>query len=401
MTSGGRLMSDLPELDLDLLRRDPALALDPLRPHRVVRSVRGLEVIGHDLGQELLADNRLRTFSPDDYQSHGATPGIAEFIDKGVFLHMEPERHREMRMIFMRAFGRRQMETSGEAIVRICDGLSDRLAARGEGDLVHDFTVPLASYALGELVGFPRHDMDELVAAALELRKIVYLPLEPHVDAIERALQTLHDYCAALLEARRQQPRDDFLGVLIDEHQVKGRLSGDELVWGTVNLFLAGIDTTSFQLASTLHNLITSGAWDPAAADPALRDAVIEESKRLTPVATLLHRVANEPLEIDGVEAPAGQGIKINMTALGRDPARFADPHAFRVDRQPPAFPVIFGNGVHACIGRSLAQAELRSGLAALTRRLTAVAFTTSPAFHPWTDTFYGPANLPVSFRSR
>jgi|32_taG_2_1085360.scaffolds.fasta_scaffold25094_2 cytochrome P450 len=395
------LIDDLPTLDLGLFETDPSAALDVLRPHRIVRSSRGLEVISYDLGYKLLGDARLRPMSAEDFVSHGATPYVAEFVNQGVFLFMPPERHARIRRIFMKGFSGKQLGKVREAISAAAHHLADRLAERGEGDLVEDFTLRLSSQSLCLMVGIPVDDIDDLVHSALDLRKLVYVPMEPHVPTIEAALRHLHSYATDLLDRRRREPQDDFLSALISGEQDGTGLSNDELVWGTVNLLLGGIDTSNFQLASIFQHLIILNEWDRVAAEPNLQEAAIEEAMRLTPVSTMLSRIVDEDFTIDGVEFQKGIAVRINMVAAGRDPDRFDSPHFYKLDRKLPSFPMMFGNGPHACIGRALAMHELRSGLDVLTSRLTDVAFRDEPTMHLRTESFFGPHSLPVTLRSR
>lgn len=394
-------IEDLPELDLDAFQADPASALDSLRPQRIVRSVRGVELIGYEVAYEALADQRLRPMSAKDFASHGATPYIAEFVDQGVFLFMEPERHKEVRKIFARAFAAKKVLGQKDAIGDTANRLVDRLLDAGRGDLVDDFTQRFASEVLCMMLGFPPEDIPGFVSAALDLRHLVYVPMAPHIPKIEGALDSLRAYAVGLLAERRRTPQDDFLSALVDAGDSQGRLTTDEVVWGTVNLLLGGIDTTNFQLASSLQHLIANGRWDQAAADADVREAAIEEAMRLTPISTILGRIVHEPTVLDGVELPVGCDVKVNLVGAGRDPERFDDPHSYRLDRGKTYFPAVFGNGVHLCIGRNLAWQELRVAVERLTNRLRDLSFTAAPEMHSWTDAFYGPVALPVTFQAR
>lgn len=391
----------LMELDLDAFREDPAAELDRLRPNRLVRSVRGYEVISYDLVASLLSDDRLHPMSAKDFAKASGSDYIGEWVDKGVFLFMPPERHGPIRRIFQRGFGGKQIKNHQEVMYSIGNRLVDELLARGEGELVNDFTQQFAAESLCRLIGFPAEDIPQFLHAALDLRYQVFVPMAPHVPKIEAALDTLHAYTLPLMEKRRRDPQEDFLSILIEMENVEGGLTTDEVIWGAVNLLLGGIDTTNFQLASTLQHLIRHDAWDRAGADPEVRLAAIEESTRLTPISTMLSRKAHADVEIDGIVIPKGSDVRLNMVGAGRDPARFDDPHAYRLDRKPPYFPIIFGTGPHACIGRALAVPELRIGTELITARLGNVALTAEPEMHEWTDAFYGPYTLPATFSGR
>ena len=68
-----------------------------------------------------------------------------------------------------------------------------------------------------------------------------------------------------------------------------------------------------------------------------------------------------------------------------RDPAAFADPHAFlpgRADQKN----VSFGAGIHFCIGAPLARLELQVSLCTLLTRLPHLALAETPCF---SDTYH------------
>jgi cytochrome P450 family 103 len=392
-------VEDLPELDLAAFRVDPAAALDAVRPHRLVRSPRGVEVIDYGLGYDLLADERLRPMHAEDFASHGASPYIADFIDNGISLYMEPERHLAVRKVFARAFAARKVIDHQAAILETANSLIDGLVSAAAGDVITDFTQRYSAEVLCRLLGIPSLDIPEFVSAALDLRYLVYIPITPHIRTIEDALDTLRAYAGRLIDDRRRRPTGDFLSTLAEAHQ--GALSTDEVIWSTVNLILAGVDTTNFQLALTLLHLAAHGCWDRVAADAAAREAAIEEAMRLTPLITMLGRLVQRLAVIDDVDLPVGQDVKINLVGAGRDPQRFADPHSYRLDREPPFFPMVFSNGQYTCIGKHLAKEELRAAVGLLTTRLRPLAFSAPPVMHEWTDALYGPISMPATFLAR
>ncbi|MFE2426746.1 cytochrome P450 [Streptomyces sp. NPDC059373] len=172
----------------------------------------------------------------------------------------------------------------------------------------------------------------------------------------------------------------------------------DELV----TIFTAGAETVATILAWAFHEIAThpeveeqllaeidtiAGAGErPIAFEdyPKLEYTrrVVDETMRLHAV-TMIMRRSVEPVEIGGVDLPAGTEIGISLYGVHRDPAIYTDPGRFDPDRWLPerrrdlpreAF-IPFGSGSRKCIGDTVALTELVITLATVlrTRRLRPV----------------------------
>jgi cytochrome P450 len=82
------------------------------------------------------------------------------------------------------------------------------------------------------------------------------------------------------------------------------------------------------------------------------------------------------------------------FAAANRDPRFWDAPDEYRVDRDLK-HSVGWGYGVHACVGRTLAQMEAQALLGAIAREVTSIEKTGEP--EPWMTTVgHGPTRLPV-----
>ncbi len=393
---------DLPVLDLGSFGVDPDAELNRLRPFgQLARSLRGVEVLSHNLAEEVFRDPRFRTSSRDDYTAQGATSNLAEFVEDGVLPFLPLDRHRRVRKVFARPFAVRRIAQHRSVMDEVGERLLGELLEAGRGEMVGEFTERFSAEVLCRLLGIPVVDLPKFVGAALELRRMVLVPLEPHIHVIENSLNILHDYAETLLNERRRFPQDDFVSAFIDAEKEEGKLTPNELIWGVVNLLLAGIDTTTYQLASALQAFVVHEVWDRLWSEPEMIPAALQEAQRLAPVATSLARVPNEDLVLDGVHLPAGQNVRINLVAAGRDPDSFERPTVFDIDRPFPIFALGFGAGVHRCIGETMAWQDMVVATELLTSRLEHVTIDGFVEMHLWSDTLFGPAVLPMRFEKR
>jgi len=79
-------------------------------------------------------------------------------------------------------------------------------------------------------------------------------------------------------------------------------------------------------------------------------------------------RTVTREIILGGVTLPAGSQLVVSLLSANRDESVFTDPDLFDPDRPPAQRHVAFGQGIHACIGNSLARLEARYAVRALAR---------------------------------
>jgi cytochrome P450 len=177
-------------------------------------------------------------------------------------------------------------------------------------------------------------------------------------------------------------------------------LGDDDLVEQLLLLLFAGYETTASSLGCLLLVLlqhpeaidwlqeeIDALPW-PLAPDQLEQleraerlDAVVKEVMRLIPPVGGLFRRTTAPVRLLGYAIPAGRVIQVNIAGTHRDPRVYAIPDEFQADRhlrQPLKAPgyIPFGGGPRVCLGRPLAELEVR--LLAV-RLLQSLRFTLVP----------------------
>jgi cytochrome P450 len=135
-------------------------------------------------------------------------------------------------------------------------------------------------------------------------------------------------------------------------------------------LFGAGQDTSARLIASAVRIL----AEDPALqsrlrAEPQKIPDFLEETLRVETPVKVNFRLAQTRTTIGDVDVPAGAIVMNSLAAANRDPAHFADPDTFDIDRPGLREQVAFSRGAHACPGAPLARLEARVAIERLLAR--------------------------------
>ena len=203
-----------------------------------------------------------------------------------------------------------------------------------------------------------------------------------------------------VVRQRRAQPTDgaDLLNLMLTavDPETGERLDDLNIRYQVLTFLIAGHETTSGLLTFSLHLLmshpgvlaqayaevdrILPGDTRPQYAHMARLDVIdrtLKEALRLWPTAPAYTVGPHEDTTLGGYKVPKDLRISVLLPALHRDPAVWADPEAFDIDRFLPAAEAAlpphaykpFGNGLRACIGRQFALTEAKLALAVILQR--------------------------------
>lgn len=264
-----------------------------------------------------------------------------------------------------------------EPILRpLCHELVDRFAARREVDLVAEFTKGFPLTVIARLLGLPIEDEKQFSRWAMALIGYAFVPDEAREAAVH-----FDRFLAPLLAQRRLRPGDDLLSMLAHA-EVEGVRLSDELALSFVRvIFAAGTDTTYNAVGSLIHALLTHPeVYERVRSDPSLLPAAVEEGLRWNGPIGVLPRILPADADFLGQAMPAGSTILAGLSAATRDPAVFADPDRFDIDRRFKS-QLAFGYGQHFCLGAHLARAELVVALEVLLERLPRMRLLEEPRF--------------------
>jgi cytochrome P450 len=276
-------------------------------------------------------------------------------------LFMDGKRHLRYRRLVQPAFAPAKAVWWLENwISSTIDALIEMIQGENRADLNVDFCAAIPLLTITGSFGIT-------VEEALEVRAAV--------TSDGRGIDFLTRLLLPIIEARRSDPHDDLISVLVDA-EVTGedgethRLNDLEILGFALLLLAAGSGTTWKQMGIVLVALLRDPRVLTAVrADPSLLKQVFDESLRWTPTDPVFARFVKEDCELGGVPLPAGAVIHACLASANRDPLRWADPDRFDPFR-PALTHLGFGHGVHACLGMHLARTEVTAAIGALLGRL-------------------------------
>ncbi|MFE3020804.1 cytochrome P450 [Streptomyces sp. NPDC059256] len=335
----------------------------------------GWLVTGYSAARTVLADAR---FSARGELKHPPVPRAATLEEPpvappGMFIQHDQPEHQRYRKLLVGQFTVRRMRLLTDWIETIVADRLDALELLGPPvDLFEHFALPIPSLVICELLGVPYADRD-----AFQHDTHVWSSFGTSTEEVTRAFLSLGTYLQHLIQLKRAEPTDDILSGLIT---VDPDLTDEELTSIAFLLLVAGHETTANQLALGTFALLQHPEQLAALrSDPTLIDGAVEEMLRhLSIVHHGPTRAALEDVEIDGTTIRKGEVVMVSLAAANRDPARFADPEVFDLNR-PAGGHLAFGHGIHQCLGQQLARIELRVGFAALLERFPGLSLACPP----------------------
>jgi cytochrome P450 len=282
-------------------------------------------------------------------------------------LFMDDPEHRPARQMVQAPFTPRRLRdlvpltrARAEGLLRLGD--SDRRI-----DFVRGYAVPLALVLIGKIIGVPEEDFGLLERSIFGAFRIASgVASEAEIDRLADGQLEYWEYLCALVDRRREDPRDDFGSVLANYVKEDGSRPSSDEVAGHINTILGAGFETSAQLMSlgVLSILEHRDQWELLLADRSLLAGAVEECARYRTVIKRNFRVALEDVEVGGVRIPEGSLIAILIACANRDEGAFPDPDRFDIARKQDN--LTFGRGMHYCLGAPLSKLELRVTLETL-----------------------------------
>lgn len=392
-TSLNPAFSANPHESLDKLREETPVVYDSVLGRVVVTRAADVEAVLRD--RDLCVDARK---APEGSFMRTLAERRNERMREPSMLMLDPPDHDRLRGLVNKAFTPKAVDRMEPRIREIAAELLDRVEGKGGFDIIADFSAPLPTIVIAEMLGIDPADQAQFKAWSDTVVQGFNPFLTPEQQkAIEVAGEEMNTYLRAAVEERRLNRRDDLITAMITAEEDGQQLTDNEIVTMVGLLLGAGNLTTTDLIGNGVYAFLRNREqWERLCADPALSGNAVEEMLRFDPPVTQSGRLTLNEMEVGGCPVHAGQSITPMLLAANHDPEANADPHRFDIGREEIKH-TSFGGGRRYCLGAPLARLEAKVAIEALSARFPQMRLATEEAQWRTVPVFRGLAALPVT----
>jgi len=389
-------------------REDPDAVYDRLRQHAPLYrdEAYGRRVLTRfDDARHVLRSREFgvdaRKSLPESYMRRVAGTGVQEGAGATAYepplVLLDDPAHRRIRLLMSKAFTPKAVEAMRPRIHAITRELLATLAGAGEIDFIDAYAGPLPTRVIAEMMGVPASDCADLKRWSDAILMGYDPEREPAVQArLRESYLAMSAMFKDALAARRRAPREDLISAMVRAQEDSDRLSDLEIISLCTQLLVAGNVTTTDLMGNGLYALLKHPAeLARLRAEPALMPRAIDEILRYDCPLTETARIALTDTIISGCPIAKGETLTVALAAANHDPAMFAEPHRFSLDRDASA-QLGFATGPHVCLGAPLARLEAEIGLQAFIERFPDLRLADTPPRRRALPFFRGFESLPV-----
>ena len=285
----------------------------------------------------------------------------------------DPPEHDRYREILYRALAPgKTVRALTPKMKLIIDELIDGFCERGSCEFVQEFAYPLPMRVVAAILDVPDGQIDMLKAWSDDFIAVQAgnIPADRIVSSAQRTLE-FEEFILRKLDDRRRNPRDDFLGRLVNQPPHEKRLSVPELLNICLQVLVGGNETTTNFLGSALFTIINKPALlEDIRHNGARIPQLIEEILRTESPLQGLFRIAKEDHAFGDVVVPRGAKLMLCFGSANRDEAYYGTGELDPARDYKQNMHLAFGHGIHACAGQAFARREGVLAAEALVKRL-------------------------------
>jgi cytochrome P450 len=355
--ANGRMACPFDHHSPDFAQRLPQI-LDELQEHAPIAwsdSYGGFWIVTrHDLVRKIAMDSVNFTVAPGEDMTGGLVIPAAPTKNRPLFVPGEADgdEHDMYRLALNPMFSKQKVNELRPLIERHVSQTIDRILEQGEFDVIADLAQPIVAGIscehLGLEVGNPQVFLVEVEHAVNPLHEAGSL------ETIERKFDEAWELLSKVIQQKRVNPSNDVISHLA--HWKEPELSDDEIRMMTINVILGAALTTGTLISQAVLYLDRDRVMrERLSREPELVKPAIDEFLRFISPSMGVARTATADVALGGVTMRAGDRVLLSYYAANHDPARYASPHAFDLERGAQQN-LSLGVGAHFCLGAWLAK---------------------------------------------
>ena len=326
-------------------------------------------------------------------------PKSIKLMTENMLQNDDPD-HRRLRKLADVPFHARNIEDLRPSVTRIADELLDNVEASDAPELIGQYCKKLPLGVICEILGIDPNDRDMFAqwmdGMSGKTNLMMLLKFMPRLKKITKYLR--HE-----IEARRVDPKPGMITELVQAEADGDKLSENELLAMILVLFVAGHETTTHLLSTSIMSLLEQpeqlenlrSDWQEKAPR-----AVEELIRYNSPVQMTKPRYVTRDMEFFGRHLKRGQLVMAFLAGANSDKRQFENPFELNINRENVRH-VGFGGGIHLCLGIQLARIEGQVGLERLFSRFPNLALAVPKNDLKWMERIgmRGVHALPVKLR--
>lgn len=327
-------------------------------------------------------------------------------VPSGLVLWEDPPIHDSHRKLLSRVFTPRRMAAIEPIARQFTIDALDPLVGTDRFDFVQDLGSWMPMRTIGALLGIPEEDQSTIRDSTdkmLSLKdRIANKKTSTATGSAERGtyIPPGVEMIAEYVDWRAKNPSNDLMTDLIyaEVEEPDGstrQLSRTEVLTYISTIMGAGSETTT-RLIGFAGQLLGehSDQRRQLAGDPSLIPQALEEVLRYEAPSPVQGRYVAADTEHYGQTVPAGSVMLLINGAANHDERRYADPDHFDIHRRGSH--LSFGQGLHFCLGASLARMEGRVALEEVLKRWPDWQIDNTGTERAHTTSVRGWAKMPV-----
>ncbi len=280
---------------------------------------------------------------------------------------MDPPEHTQYRALIEPFFTTAAIAQSEPACRSIASELIDPLVGRRDVDVIGALAVRFSLQAICVFLGWPVEQWEHLRGWTHGNQQASFARDRDASVALAR------EFTAIVQEELARRRRDDRVGDDLTSRlmtaEVDGRPLSDEAIISILRNWVAGHGTVAAGLGLLLWHLARDEQLQQELRDSPVRlPHAIDEILRSDGPLVSNRRTTSRAVTIAGRSIPAGERLTLMWIAADRDSRVFTRPDEIDLDRDLGKN-LLFGWGIHDCVGAPLARMEMRVVLEELLSR--------------------------------